>query len=117
MLHFRVKEIDLKGIEPKVKFATEKGLYHLTMQVIKDSNMFIPADRWYLRDSSLIHSQPSDGMAVWSTPYARRLYYNPQFNFSKDKNPLAGGLWFERAKNVYSHEWLKYAQNLIRAGL
>lgn len=28
-------------------------------------------------------------------PYARRLYFNPQFNFRTDKNPHAGGRWFD----------------------
>ena len=32
---------------------------------------------------------------VSDKPYARRLYYHPEFNFKKDENPNAGGLWFE----------------------
>ncbi len=28
-------------------------------------------------------------------PYARRLYYHPEYHFSKEENPNAGGLWFE----------------------
>lgn len=32
---------------------------------------------------------------VSDTPYARKLYFHPEFNFQKDKNPNAGGQWFE----------------------
>lgn len=32
---------------------------------------------------------------VSSTPYARRLYYHPEYNFSKSENANAGGKWFE----------------------
>lgn len=32
---------------------------------------------------------------VSDTPYARRLYFHPEYNFSKDGNPHAGGEWFE----------------------
>lgn len=32
---------------------------------------------------------------VSDTPYARRLYFHPEYNFKKDKNPNAGGEWFE----------------------
>lgn len=32
---------------------------------------------------------------VSSTPYARRLYYHPEYNFYKEENPNAGGLWFK----------------------
>ena len=30
-----------------------------------------------------------------SGPYARKLYFHPEYNFRKDKNPNAGGMWFE----------------------
>lgn len=32
---------------------------------------------------------------VHSTPYARRLYFHPEYHFSKDENPDAKGKWFE----------------------
>ena len=32
---------------------------------------------------------------VSNTPYARRLYYHPEYQFSTAENPNAGGAWFE----------------------
>lgn len=32
---------------------------------------------------------------VHSVPYARRLYYHPEFNFDTSENPNAKGHWFE----------------------
>lgn len=32
---------------------------------------------------------------VSSTPYARRLYFHPEYNFSTEANPNAKGEWFE----------------------
>lgn len=32
---------------------------------------------------------------VSSTPYARRLYYHPEYHFSKKENPNAGGEWYK----------------------
>ena len=32
---------------------------------------------------------------VSSTPYARRLYYHPEYNFMTTNNRNAGGKWFE----------------------
>lgn len=49
---------------------------------------------------------------VHSTPYARRLYFHPEFHFSKDANPNARGKWFE--------DWLpggraqEFAQNAYK---
>lgn len=43
------------------------------------------------------YSDSADGLVriVSSTPYARRLYYHPEYNFQTDENPFAGGEWFE----------------------
>ena len=32
---------------------------------------------------------------VSSTPYARRLYYHPEYNFDKGEHPQARGRWFD----------------------
>lgn len=32
---------------------------------------------------------------VSDTPYARRLFFHPEYNFQKDKNSKAGGMWFD----------------------
>ena len=32
---------------------------------------------------------------ISSTPYARRLYYHPEYQFQTDENPFAGGEWYQ----------------------
>lgn len=32
---------------------------------------------------------------VFDTPYARKMYWHPEYNFRQDKNPYAGGLWMQ----------------------
>lgn len=32
---------------------------------------------------------------VTDTPYARRLYFHPEYKFNQEHNPNAGGGWFE----------------------
>lgn len=78
-------------------------------QVIKDSNVFCPQAEGTLQSSAITASRVGQGFVAWATPYARRLYRNPQFNFSKDKNPNARGLWFEAAKAVHLKDWLALA--------
>lgn len=46
---------------------------------------------------------------VFDTPYARRLYWNPQFNFRKDKNPNAQGLWMQTYINGEKKDFAKNA--------
>lgn len=106
--------IDLRGVGPAVKEMVKRAQFVLDEQVIKDSNYYIPQDQGFLKDSALSASSVGEGRVVWNTPYARRLYYNPQYHFSKDKNPNAQGLWFEAAKSARKKEWEKIANQAIR---
>lgn len=108
-------------IETKTDFSNIKNIFEktsnvnilLSQQVLSDSNYFIPKDEGILEQSSKIHSNFEKGELVWKTPYARRLYWNPQFNFSKDVNPHASGLWFEVAKAKNIDSWIE----LVKKGL
>lgn len=41
---------------------------------------------------------------VHNTPYARRLYYHPEYHFKTDENPNAKGKWFEDWAQGGEHE-------------
>lgn len=43
---------------------------------------------------------------VFSTPYARRLYWHPEYNFRTDKNPNAKGLWMQDFIDGYKFSWV-----------
>lgn len=59
----------------------------------------IPRDTGNLQGESFFvdTSESASGKVslIHSTPYARRMYFHPEYNFSKDKNPNARGRWFE----------------------
>lgn len=103
-------EIDTAKLLAKSASAEKRAQEQLDQDVIKDSNYYIPKDKSTLEGSALIASQIGKGKVIWDTPYARRLYYNPGYNFSTDKNPNARGLWFEAAKAKKRSEWLQNAQ-------
>ena len=48
------------------------------------------------RSTFVDKSDSSKGVVsiVSDTPYARRLYYHPEYNFRTDRNAYAGGMWF-----------------------
>ena len=58
-----------------------------------------PFDTGNLQNESTFvdYSESKNGkvMLISSTPYARRLYYHPEYKFSTDENPNAKGKWFE----------------------
>ena len=59
----------------------------------------IPFDTGTLQNSSTYVDNSTSALGVSklvsSTPYARRLYFHPEFNFSKAENPNAQGKWYE----------------------
>ena len=59
----------------------------------------MPRDTGNLQNESTFvdYSQSARGKAslVSSTPYARRLYYHPEYNFQTDENPNAQGEWYK----------------------
>lgn len=59
----------------------------------------MPFETGHLQDDATFvdYSESRQGRVtlVSSAPYARRLYYHPEYNFQTDENPFAGGKWFE----------------------
>lgn len=58
-----------------------------------------PFDTGHLQEDATFvdYSRANDGMVtlVSSTPYARRLYYHPEYHFQTKENPNARGMWYE----------------------
>ena len=60
-----------------------------------------PRDQGYLEGSGGAVDQFGEGdqihttLCIGDTPYARRLYYHPEYNFQKVNNENAQGLWAE----------------------
>ncbi|WP_028776126.1 minor capsid protein [Shimazuella kribbensis] len=104
--------LDLGKIPPKFRKLGKEGQVLLDQEVLKDSNYYAPQDIGNLIQSGIRNTVFGSGKVIWNTVYARRLYYNPQYNFSKDKNPNADGLWFRRAKSYKLKKWIDQLDKL-----
>ena len=56
---------------------------------------------------------------VSSTPYARKLYFHPEFKFKQDKNAKAGGMWFDpyingKKKNFANKTFARFMRGRMR---
>lgn len=105
--------LDLGRIPRDLNRNSQRAIFLLTQQVLKDSNKYIPADTWTLRNSSLTSSNFQEGKVVWNTPYAKKVYYGSGINFSKDKNMLAQSMWFEKAQSIHQKEWNKLTKKAM----
>ena len=95
----------------KLEEATKKAL-PLTMEAMKTeiNNMqVVPKETGNLEESVKTGVEKGKGYISYNTPYARKLYYNPQFNFRTDKNPNAQGRWMDSFIHGPKKDWLTKA--------
>lgn len=81
----------------------------LTMEAMKTeiNNMqVVPKETGNLEESVKTGAEENKGYISYNTPYARRLYYHPEYNFRKDKNPNAQGRWMDSFIHGSKKEWL-----------
>lgn len=94
--------------EAQIK-ALEQTAEYLHTEVVQAQVM--PRDTGTLQNESTFvdYSQSKNGKVsiVSSTPYARRLYFHPEYNYQKDENPNAKGKWYE--------DWLPGGKNADHA--
>lgn len=65
-------------------------------EVLRLCTPYVPWDNGVLNASGIAHTTIGSGEVRYSTPYARRWYYEPaQFQGA----PKRGNYWFERMKN------------------
>ena len=69
------------------------------MKTEVDQAQVVPRDQGALSGEKFFidYTEVKNGKVslVHEGPYARRLYYHPEYHFNKDANPNAKGKWFE----------------------
>lgn len=95
----------------KIQDAAVKAL-PLTMEALKTevNNMkVVPKDTGNLEESAKTGVEGNKGYISYNTPYARQLYYHPEYNFRQDKNPNAQGRWLDSFIYGLKKDWLAKA--------
>ena len=71
-----------------------------TLTELRDRQV-MPFDTGNLQNDSTFVDDSQQGKAsiVSSTPYARRLYVHPEYNYRRNNNGNAGGRWFDSFLN------------------
>lgn len=87
----------IKQLTQAAVIALEQTAEELHTEV--DQAQVVPRDTGALRGEFFFvdYSESSKGKAtlVHARPYARRLYYHPEYDFKTTENPNAKGKWFE----------------------
>lgn len=96
----------LRGLDQAAVRALEKTAEAVHTEI--EQAQVIPFQTGHLQnDSTFVDTSESwRGVVeiVSSTPYARRLYYHPEYNFNQTENPSAGAHWFDPWADGGVHE-------------
>ncbi|ELC8383194.1 hypothetical protein [Clostridium perfringens] len=108
--------------------ARNKALEETTEAILSDikTSAVVPKDTGELERSGFVDlSKLDDGIAsiIFDTPYARRLYWHPEYNFRQDKNINAQGKWMqsyidgdnkEFVTDTYKHFFKMFSKGVIK---
>lgn len=71
------------------------------------SSQVVPKNTGELERSGFVQKSKSKYRIIYDTPYARRLYWHPEYNFRTDKNPNAQGMWMHTYLDGEKKEFFK----------
>lgn len=116
---FRLKTFDCDPQKVIKKRNLEEGgevQRFIDTECLRLSNEKAPFDQHNLIEGSQVATIIGSGVLRYRGPYARKLYYHPEYNFSTEHNPEAGGYWFERMRQQHLENILKGAQKIANGG-
>lgn len=88
----RIKQLTQAAVTSLEQTAGKLHTEVVQAQVVPFRTGALQNESMFLDRSEAINGKVS---LVHSTPYARRVYFHPEYHFKKDKNPNAKGKWFE----------------------
>ena len=95
-------ELNVRGLNAldNAQFEALAMTADATLTELRDRQV-MPFDTGNLQNDSTFIDDSQRGKAsiVSSTPYARRLYYHPEYNFRRNNNRNAGAHWFDSFLN------------------
>ena len=99
-----------------------KQAFEMTVEaVLSDivTSAVVPKDTGILEESGFTVIKDAVGQIIFDTPYARRLYWHPEYNFRHDKNVNAQGKWMETYIDGPKKQWIintynKFLKQLIK---
>lgn len=86
-----------------------KQAFEMTVEaVLSDivTSAVVPKDTGVLEESGFTVIKDAVGEIIFDTPYARRLYWHPEYNFRHDKNVNAQGKWMETYIDGPKKQWI-----------
>lgn len=100
----------------------QKRAFEMTVEaVLSDikTSAVTPKQTGELERSGFVEIKDMVASIIFDTPYARRLYYHPEYDFRRDKNANAQGLWMQSyidgdKKDFIKETYMKFLKQLSK---
>ncbi len=90
----KIDNAAIKRISNAVKAAAVDTMEQLYTDLVNSKTM--PFDSGDMQNNqTFVDTTESGAVLITGSPQARRLYYHPEYNFQRGKNPNAGAYWLE----------------------
>lgn len=116
----KLDQSKIKGLEK----ASKKAFEMTVEEVLNDikTSAVVPKETGELERSGFVDTSQIENMVasiIFDTPYARRLYWHPEYKFRKDKNINAGGKWMQPyidgdKKDFINKTYMKFLKQLSK---
>lgn len=84
----------IQRLEAAAKAAAVDAMEQLHTDLVSSQTM--PFDTGDMQNNqTFVDTTESGAVLITGSPQARRLYYHPEFNFQRGKNPNAGAHWLD----------------------
>ena len=104
--------LDKEAVKARVEAAAQKCTAVFANELLKDANFYCREDSGELIRSSIRASKPEEGLLIWDTPYAKRMYFTGRP--VTDRNPNASLMWVHRAANENKDKYIRMLKKIIK---
>lgn len=105
---------NFSGTVSRLNGCVDRAQKWLDNEVLKDCQPYVPMDTGNLMNSGVSGTTLGSGEVIYTAPYAHRMYYGVNFNFSKLKHPQACAQWFEKAKASCKKDWKDGVEKVLK---
>lgn len=104
--NFKLNQAEMQELMGKIDVALQETMDALKTDIIQ--KQIVPKETGNLEGSARAERESENSFYLeYTTPYAERLYRNPQLDFRQDKNKHAQGEWLKPWIDGSRRTWLK----------
>lgn len=112
MFSFKV-DIDALRLRDRFDSRTQRAQAYLDSEVLRHMRPYVPFVQGTLANTAVIERP---GRITFVQPYARRLYYGVDFDFTTTFHKKAGPKWADRAKAAHLNDWRAGVERILKGG-